>query len=68
MKFSCVFFFMVLYFIVTVLSQIIDPYVEIEVLGIPADNCKRRTKTIMDNGTGMMMTMRLRLKKIANKN
>ncbi|KAL9970552.1 hypothetical protein ACROYT_G022950 [Oculina patagonica] len=31
-------------------GEIIDPYVEIEVIGIPADNCKRRTKTIMDNG------------------
>ena len=32
------------------LLQIIDPYVEIEVIGIPADNCKQRTKTIIDNG------------------
>lgn len=31
-------------------GEIIDPYVEIEVIGIPADNCKRRTKAIMDNG------------------
>lgn len=31
-------------------GEIIDPYVEIEVIGIPADNCKRRTKTVMDNG------------------
>ena len=48
---------MVFDFMVNVVLQIIDPYVEIEVLGIPADNCKRRTKTIMDNGTGMMMKM-----------
>lgn len=51
---------MVLYFIVNVVLQIIDPYVEVEVLGIPADSCKRRTKTIMDNGTGMMKTIRFR--------
>lgn len=31
-------------------GEIIDPYVEIEVIGIPADNCKRRTKTVIDNG------------------
>jgi hypothetical protein len=30
--------------------QIIDPYVEIEIIGIPADNAKHRTKTIEDNG------------------
>lgn len=35
------------------MSQIIDPYIEIEVIGIPADNCKRRTKTIMDNGKAL---------------
>jgi len=32
------------------LLQIIDPYVEIELIGIPADSCKHRTKTVMDNG------------------
>ena len=37
----------------SLMSQIIDPYVEIEVIGIPADNCKRRTKTIMDNGKAL---------------
>ncbi|XP_015747809.1 PREDICTED: 1-phosphatidylinositol 4,5-bisphosphate phosphodiesterase eta-2-like [Acropora digitifera] len=31
-------------------GEIIDPFVEIEVTGIPADNCKRRTKTVIDNG------------------
>jgi len=31
-------------------GEIIDPYVEIEIIGVPADNCKRRTKTIIDNG------------------
>lgn len=30
--------------------QIIDPYVEVELIGIPADSCKHRTKTVMDNG------------------
>ena len=34
--------------------QIIDPYVEIEVVGIPADNAKYRTKTVMDNGKGVL--------------
>ena len=37
----------------SLISQIIDPYVEIEVIGIPADNCKRRTKTVMDNGKAL---------------
>lgn len=31
-------------------GEIIDPYVEIEVVGIPADSGKRRTKTVIDNG------------------
>lgn len=35
---------------VNAIWQIIDPFVEIEVTGIPADNCKRRTKTVIDNG------------------
>ena len=34
--------------------QIIDPYVEIEIVGIPADNAKYRTKTVMDNGKGVL--------------
>ncbi|KAM7445346.1 calcium-dependent phospholipase C [Porites harrisoni] len=31
-------------------GEIIDPYVEVELIGIPADSCKHRTKTVMDNG------------------
>ncbi|EDO28962.1 predicted protein, partial [Nematostella vectensis] len=29
---------------------IIDPYVEVEIIGIPADTSKYRTKTVIDNG------------------
>ena len=43
-------FFRILLRLQLLLLQIIDPYVEIEVIGIPADNCKQRTKTIIDNG------------------
>ena len=38
------------YSIFRLLLQIIDPYVEVELIGIPADSCKHRTKTVMDNG------------------
>ncbi|XP_048580656.1 1-phosphatidylinositol 4,5-bisphosphate phosphodiesterase eta-2 isoform X2 [Nematostella vectensis] len=31
-------------------GEIIDPYVEVEIIGIPADTSKYRTKTVIDNG------------------
>uniref|UniRef100_A0A6P8JAS0 Phosphoinositide phospholipase C n=1 Tax=Actinia tenebrosa TaxID=6105 RepID=A0A6P8JAS0_ACTTE len=50
-------------------GEIIDPYVEIEIIGIPADNAKHRTKTIEDNGFNPVweetMTFLLRFPDIA---
>ena len=34
----------------TFVCQIIDPYVEVEVIGLPVDCAKSQTKTIQDNG------------------
>lgn len=34
-----------------VLFQIIDPFVEVEVIGLPMDCCKEQTRVVDDNGT-----------------
>lgn len=30
--------------------QIIDPFVEVEIIGLPADCCKEQTRVVDDNG------------------
>lgn len=30
--------------------QIIDPYVEVEIIGLPGDCCKQQTRVVDDNG------------------
>lgn len=35
--------------------QIIDPYVEVEIIGLPVDNRKYRTRTVLDNGMNISM-------------
>lgn len=30
--------------------QIIDPYVEVEMIGLPVDCCKEQTRVVDDNG------------------
>ena len=37
--------------------QIIDPYVEVEVIGFPVDCAKAQTKTIQDNGKLIVMSI-----------
>lgn len=34
-------------------AQIIDPFVEVEVIGLPVDCCKEQTRVVDDNGEGM---------------
>lgn len=31
-------------------SQIIDPFVEVEIIGLPVDCCKEQTRVVDDNG------------------
>lgn len=31
-------------------SQIIDPFVEVEIIGLPSDCCKEQTRVVDDNG------------------
>lgn len=32
------------------LCQIIDPFVEVEIIGLPVDCCKEQTRVVDDNG------------------
>lgn len=36
--------------IVFLCFQIIDPYVEVEIIGLPGDCCKQQTRVVDDNG------------------
>lgn len=34
----------------TSVCQIIDPFVEVEIIGLPVDCCKEQTRVVDDNG------------------
>lgn len=35
--------------------QIIDPFVEVEIIGLPIDCCKEQTRVVDDNGKGVIL-------------
>lgn len=38
-------------------SDIVDPYITLEIYGIPVDECKARTRPIRNNGRALLMPL-----------
>ena len=45
-----------LHLMILSLYQIIDPFVEVEIIGLPVDCCKEQTRVVDDNGKRRMHT------------
>lgn len=57
----------IFYFFFLFTAQIIDPFVEVEIIGLPVDCCKEQTRVVDDNGKIDLFFMALTVREKQNK-